>query len=645
MLALDPALSAAEALVSLHTAPIHQSFPDSDAQSQASASESVPEAPQQQQQQQQQLQRLRASGTRGLNRTSPSDMPVTDKHMDWQPTNAATLTTTEKPMDWQATPATTDSSSFAASAREQHDDARLGLGLGPLDGLTGDIPGRFEALRSDIMAVDGSMDLDNYLLSTYDIHAPTYKDVEERNKNKTAGSTVVAPSASSSKSKPAAGIHNANNSSSRRKAGNGIKLKPLNEINLLRSARRIPPDTNSEERVPLPSIRAILSGKPAIQASRASIAPAAGPQGSRGDPVHYGPYRMPESAIPIDASTGRPFLLPHMTRGRIISDAPDGRPAVLVRGPIVRTAPGGPVPDVLAPRSTRWLQSAPSGTALDPMILLGRPGLGNITANPREAAACAAEPRTAVKRVTSRTGGVPHPHPPPPVDELVHRQQHHIQELHQQNVWLQQQLLAQSQAGIIPSPPHQPDAPATAACGRRSCTPCPHHQHSHPSLHHLHATHPSLKLYRHAHHHHHAPHPLSTAHKKKPYSVPDAPSSVHGLRPRLKHVSHSSSSAAPASSLAASTDVAPTPPQPHLPSPASSSLSPAAISHTETAAPAAVGLSAPSQQSAADASLQQPHQPQQDSVGGHKQTIAKLGEFLRKASTSNASATPDKPAS
>ncbi|KAI8593421.1 hypothetical protein BDZ88DRAFT_404617 [Geranomyces variabilis] len=609
MLAADPAMSAAEALVSLHTAPIHTA---TDAQDLLEASQTV---------------------------RSPNSLPVTDKHMDWQPSAPADDKLTNAAMDWQASAAKDSDNtkggdrSSIHSAREQQDEAKLGLGLGALDGLTEDVSGRFEALREDIMAVDGSMDLDSYLLSTYDVHAPTYVELEDRGRKKHTGGPAAA---SSSKGRAAGG--------GRRKAGNGIKLKPLNEINLLRSTRRAPP-ASSEERTPLPSIRAILQGKPPIQPSRSSIAPAAGPHGE----VPYGVYRIPE-ALPIDAHTGRPYYPAHMSRGRVISHVTaDGRPIALVRGPMVRTAPV-PIADPLS-RSTRWLQSAPSGSGpLDASLLTVRPPPvpcpgAAVSPHGIEGVAVAAEGRS-IKRRASGLGLPPshhqqlHPAPPPPhVDELVHRQQHHIAELHQQNVWLQQQLLAQAAAAagggpraLLPggrSTP-QPNAPAgatvavaAAPCPRRPCTPCPHHQHSHLPIH---PVPPSQQLYRHQHHHAFpAPHAPLNPHKKKPYSVPDAvlarPRTKHAVAATTATASHNQQQSSPlASAVATSASTAPVPdapPTPHLPSPVSPKVS-----------------------GGADAAQSQPmhrQQPQQqalDPAGGHRQAIAKLGEFLRKGSAS-----------
>ncbi|KAJ3161456.1 hypothetical protein HDU86_007238 [Geranomyces michiganensis] len=611
MLAADPAMSAAEALVSLHTAPIHTANEAQNAIVEAS-------------------QTVR----------SPNSLPVTDKHMDWQPSVPAEDKPATAAMDWQASGTATEADSTKGgeqssvqSTREQQDETKLGSGLGPLDGLTEDISGRFDALREDIMAVDGSMDLDSYLLSTYDVHAPAYVDLEDRGRKKhTAGPVVV-----SSKGKATGG--------SRRKAGNGIKLKPLNEINLLRSTRRAPP-ASSEERIPLPSIRAILQGKPPIQPSRSSIAPAAGPHAE----APYGLYRIPE-ALPIDAHTGRPYYPSHISRGRVISHVtPDGRPIALVRGPMVRTAPV-PIADPLG-RSNRWLQSAPSGSGpLDASLLTVRPPPvpcpgAAVSPHGIEGVAVAAEGRS-IKRRASGLGLPPshhqhlHPAPPPPhVDELVHRQQHHIAELHQQNVWLQQQLLAQAAAvgsgGPRPllsggrSTP-QPNPPAgnamavgAAPCTRRPCTPCPHHQHSHLPIHPIP---PPQQLYRHQHPHaFNAPHAPLNPHKKKPYSVPDAVLA----RPRTKHAVSATSATTssypqqnPSSSTPASASALPAadaPPTPHLPSPISPKVS----------GSAEAGRSQPSHR-------QQPQSQALDPAGGHRQAIAKLGEFLRKGSASGQS--------
>ncbi|KAJ3179826.1 hypothetical protein HDU87_002394 [Geranomyces variabilis] len=612
MLAADPAMSAAEALVSLHTAPIHTT---ADAQSAL----------------------LEASQTV----RSPNSLPVTDKHMDWQPSAPAEDKPANAAMDWQASAAAdadntkSGDRSSLHSSREQQDEAKLGLGFGALDGLTEDVSGRFEALREDIMAVDGSMDLDSYLLSTYDVHAPTYVELEDRGRKKHTGGHAAA---SSSKGKAAGG--------SRRKAGNGIKLKPLNEINLLRSTRRAPP-ASSEERIPLPSIRAILQGKPPIQPSRSSIAPAAGPHGE----VPYGLYRIPET-LPIDAHTGRPYYPAHMSRGRVVSHVTaDGRPIALVRGPIVRTAPV-PIADPLG-RSTRWLQSAPSGSGpLDASLLTVRPPPvpcpgAAVSPHGIEGVAVAAEGRS-IKRRASGLGIPPshqhlHPAPPPPhVDELVHRQQHHIAELHQQNVWLQQQLLAQAAAAAGSGPrallpggrsTPQPNSPAgtavavaAAPCPRRPCTPCPHHQHSHLPIH---PVPPPQQLYRHQHHHAFpAPHAPLNPHKKKPYSIPDAvlarPRTKHAVAATTATTSHiqpqNPPSASAVTASATAVPVAGAPPTPHLPSPVSPKVS-------------GSGDAARNQ----PMNRQQPQQQALDSAGGHRQAIAKLGEFLRKGSASGQS--------
>ncbi|KAJ3014112.1 hypothetical protein HKX48_005332 [Thoreauomyces humboldtii] len=614
MLSSDPAMSAAEALVSLHSAPFHQLHDVVD----STTVTTLPAA-------------SASHHPRSSRDRHHSDLPVTDKHMDWQQ-SPSTLSeqrhmNADRIMDWQASvPA--DDGSYAASLREQNEEAHLGLALRPLDGLTGDIAGRFDNLRTDLMAVDGSMDLDNYLLSTYDIHAPTYKDTEDRGKKQKDAD--VNPSV---KSKAAGGGH-----ARGRKTGHAIKLKPLNEINLLRSARRLAADSG-EDRVPLPSIRAILAGRPPVHPSKAHIAPAAGPH-SRADPVHYGPYRMPETPIPIDAATGRPFLLPHMTHGRIISDAPDGRPAGHPRGTVVRTAPVPAGAEYNLPRTYRYLQSAPSGTALDPTLSAIR------ASDHRSISGTSGPASVPPKRIVSRASMTGAP-VVAPVEEIVHRQQHHIQELHQQNVWLQQQLLAQTAASqqqqqkpLMPAPPAGADGVVPSQGRRRSCTPCPHHKHSHADQASQQPQQPQqsqpqqhqASFYRHS-------HGMTTTtpvnpHKKKPYSLPDQLSASHVPRTSRSKMSTTSTAANTTAtsvltpSAATTASAAPTgSPTPHLPSPTPSSISPSNGPIVRDAHPPQYLTRTPAQQQ------QQQQQPQQ---GGHRQTIAKLGEFLRKGSFSGA---------
>ncbi|KAI8822078.1 uncharacterized protein EV422DRAFT_525587 [Fimicolochytrium jonesii] len=572
MLAPDPALSAAEALVSFHSAPFIASSPHPVGEQIGLATATAAQQP----------------GPR-------EDMkPVTDKHINWAATQALLARGTaaafsppitsrqrallnERIMNWQASlPPPEAMQAMAKSFREEEEAMRLGLGLAPVDALTEDMAGRFTNLRSDLMAVDGSTDLDMYLLSTYDIHAPSYKEPEERAQKvrNVRARKYGAAGGSSGQAGPSA----------RKKVGQSIKLKPLNEVNLKRTIKQ--QREHNVERVPLPSIRAILAGKSqgpstsAFESAQAGAAPAAGPSSTRAvspTSVQSGRHGSRFDA----AAAAQPYLPPPLTHGKIISDAPNGR-MHLPRGHPGRLAnPQRHEQDNLGQVSSTNAKTpmAYDNDDDDLMVVSAYtpPTVQGARSSQRRGSNGDFESSPPSKRIALRHGPSTGTSPPDvalPVDDILHRQQSHIHELHQQNFWLQQQLLAQTHAAaaaavvmsggvrvrsphmdsqsclpMIPHPPPRiPSVSTSPASARRMSYKG--NAYLHRDYHHAYPQHvpSSAHLHRHRQMLANQTAGLSTLHRKKPYSVAlDGAAAQQHKQATLRAISATGGSVAPRS--------------------------------------------------------------------------------------------------
>ncbi|KNC99563.1 uncharacterized protein SPPG_04952 [Spizellomyces punctatus DAOM BR117] len=591
MLTSDPTHAAAEALVTFHSAPVHQRS----SHTPTSGGVSDTQIP---------VYRSLLSSPAVQPPTLPAPTYTTRPRLCRKPSVPQIATdspVTDKPMDWGL-----DSNGVRGTATSPQSGSSVqvdqSLGLGPVDELTDEICDRFQSLRSDIMAVDGSMDLEAYQLAAYDLQLQQMKEEEERARQgrgksskdgQSKNDSIDSPSAASTKSRKYAMLH-----LPRRR--HPVKLKPLSP-EAIEQAKVQPDDRGllkppTSQKVPLPSIRSILStsGPRVVRVIPPAVAPAAGPvmmnKPFTADAAAYIAYRShPDAMLSDEETVSSCCSTPQMTSPQPIRRPylpPPTRTRISSLEPISSTASNGMVVrgDQILPfhhpgPSRRYSQSAPSGELM-------------IQGNDHSVV-------VPVKRV----------HVPDPLDDILQQQHQHIQELHHQNMWLQHQL-AQVQAQgqqqkKKPLPPNKSVSQATPALTitpaphRRPCTPCPHHHHHHQ---------PVAPHYKHAH-----PHSSTTIlvpappHKKKPYSIVPAPTDQHQSLLQNHHY-----------------------PEDHLlPSPASSSTPPSPRDEDQQHGQTSMTVYQQPQQSQ--------QQQQQEHPGHTRQTLEKLGEFLNRRTSASKS--------